>query len=99
MPPRVFWQFTDTPFPLPNGPFRIKWNYLLLSHQRKVVYTAQDSRKVRKECENVNSIDLLRLVKKNLNDFMAEQRETMIDDGGFFSFLLLLYQSSFITGY
>lgn len=100
MSPRVFGQFPDTPFPLPNGPFRIKWNYLLLSHQRKVVDTAQDSRKVRKECENVNPTDLFRLVKKNVNDVMAEQRETIIDGGGFFfSFLLLLYQSSVITGY
>lgn len=60
-PPGAFWQFPDTPFPLLNGPFRIKWNYLLLSHQRKVVDTAQDSQKVRKEWENVNHTDWFKL--------------------------------------
>lgn len=55
----LFHNFPTPVSPLVNGPFRIKWNWLLLSHQRKVVDTAEDSWKARKECENVDSIDLL----------------------------------------
>lgn len=35
-------------------PTRIKWNYLLLSHQRKVVDSAKDLEKVRKDGNSVH---------------------------------------------
>ncbi len=40
-----FDKFPDAPFPRASGFSRIKWNYLLLSHQRKVVDAAKDSQK------------------------------------------------------
>lgn len=50
-PPRDFEQFPDTPFPQANGFYRIKWNYLLLSHQRKVVDTAKELKSVQRQIQ------------------------------------------------
>lgn len=87
-----FRRFPKTPFPRRSGLFRIKWNYLLLSHQRKVADSARDLRRARKVYEVDSDTNLFKEKKSIINEGKIKRTKKRKCS---FSFL---YQSCVITG-